>query len=370
MERKKIQVVPYGEWDGHRGGKQSYGKEEAVKIVERANALVQSSGNPIQIDYEHASLNPPADGAPAAGWMYEFTIENDGIYAEVEWTPRAKEFIDNKEYKYISPVIIMGAADPVTGEPVEIELFNAGLTNQPFMHDKIKQVVASAVEAKGGGQWFTNTKQITISNNNGGGMSPEEIIGKVVSALGLPEGTAAEDVIAILKKAGEFMALMPGAPQGGGMPTPDQMGEMELEMKKQAAYSKITSDLAAELKIDPDKLIPTVKAMSMNKSNSDETAQRLATLEAQLKERDIADLIVTNSNRIPPAKREEIKTFANKYGIEAAKEMISQMPELPDGTRRVENSRESIDEVKLEIAKKQGISPETIKTFSNKHTEA
>lgn len=365
-ERKHIMVVPFGEWKGHDAGEQSYGPEEAEKIVARANALVESSGNPIQIDYEHSSLNPPADGAPAAGWMYSFTVENDGVYAEVEWTPKAKEFIDNGEYKYISPVIATGLADPVTGIPAEIELFNAALTNQPFMHDRMKQVVASAIAAKGEGQWYTNAKQITISNNKGGTMAPEEIVPAIAGAIGLPATATIDEIEGVIKAVKQYLATMPGAPEGGGMPTPDQMGEMELEMKKQAAYSKIATDLAAELNTEPDKLIPTVKAMSMTKNEDTKTAERIAALEAELKARKIADLITANSNRIPPAERENVRAFANKYGIEAATEMVAKLPELPNSGagKRVDNSRETIEAERLAIAKAQGISTETIQKYS------
>lgn len=193
----------------------------------------------------------------------------------------------------------------------------------------------------------------------------QQTVDGIVSAL--PGAQSAEDVIAFLKKASELMAIMPGAPEGGAMPSPDQMGEMEMEMKKQAAYSRIATDLAAELSVEPDKLIPTVKAMSMTKKDGDQTAGRIAALESELKERKIADLIAANSNRIPPAERENVKAFATKYGLDAASEMVAKLPELPGGgagKKVVDNSRETLDDERLAIARKQGIDPETIKKFS------
>ena len=77
------------------------------------------------IDYEHQTL----DGvqAPAAGWIKKLTFkENDGIYATVEWTDKAKEYLKNKEYRYISPVVLKRKDD---GRAVR--LHSAGLTNTP-----------------------------------------------------------------------------------------------------------------------------------------------------------------------------------------------------------------------------------------------
>ncbi len=363
-ERVKIHVVPAGKWKGHDAGEQEYGEAELAAIVERANGVVAANGNPIQIDYEHASLDPPASGAPAAGWMYSFTLENDGVYAEVEWTERAAEMIKAGEYKYISPVICTGLKDPVTGEPVPIELFNAALTNQPFLHDAIQQVVANAAGARGG-EWFTNTKQIVIPNIQGGKMPDlQKTVEDVIAAL--PGAKTAEDVIGFLKKASEMLQLMPGAPEGGVMPSPDQMGEMETEMKQMQNSHKLIADIAAEMKVAAEQIIPTIKAMSIKADSGTDAAKELAALKARLAVYDVDKMIADNANRIPPAQVESVRAFANRHGVEAAREMIAQLPELPPDPTKKLAQEPTVDSERIAMARKMGIDPKVIQNSLKK----
>ena len=80
------------------------------------------------IDYEHGSdfRAPKGETAPAAGWIKKLSAEPDGLYAEVEWTDRARAMIEAGEYRYISPTFM---ADKKTG--VIKQLLRAGLTNNP-----------------------------------------------------------------------------------------------------------------------------------------------------------------------------------------------------------------------------------------------
>lgn len=78
----------------------------------------------IPIDYEHQTLKDMQ--APAAGWIKDFVLRGDGIYGAVDWTERAAEYLKNKEYRYISPVIDIRKKDrKVMG------LHSAALTNTP-----------------------------------------------------------------------------------------------------------------------------------------------------------------------------------------------------------------------------------------------
>lgn len=78
----------------------------------------------IPIDYEHQTLKDMQ--APAAGWIKDFVLRGDGIYGAVDWTECAAEYLKNKEYRYISPVINIRKEDrKVMG------LHSAALTNTP-----------------------------------------------------------------------------------------------------------------------------------------------------------------------------------------------------------------------------------------------
>lgn len=81
----------------------------------------------IVIDYEHQTLG---DGrAPAGGWIKELVLKADGIYAKVEWTKRAMGHLLNKEYRYLSPVVLVSRRDQKASM-----LHSVALTNTPAIN--------------------------------------------------------------------------------------------------------------------------------------------------------------------------------------------------------------------------------------------
>lgn len=115
-----IQILPYG-WVVTDKGKFLV-DEQAMKMIVTA---FEQKKNETVIDYEHQTLKDVI--APAAAWIKK--LENrgkNGLWAEVEWTPRALEFVKNKEYRYLSPVIFSRKSDGRA-----IILHSCGLTNTP-----------------------------------------------------------------------------------------------------------------------------------------------------------------------------------------------------------------------------------------------
>jgi phage I-like protein len=90
-------------------------------------AAFRSRGVDLVIDYEHQSLQ--GERAPAAGWIKELEAREDGLWARVEWTPQAREYLLSKEYRYFSPVLRL---DPETRKP--LSLMHLGLTNLPAIN--------------------------------------------------------------------------------------------------------------------------------------------------------------------------------------------------------------------------------------------
>lgn len=80
------------------------------------------------IDYEHQSLTPGAV-APAAGWFKSLEWRADGLYVtDARWTGKAKQLIQDGEYRFISPVFTY---DPVTLEVRDLQ--SVALTNNPAL---------------------------------------------------------------------------------------------------------------------------------------------------------------------------------------------------------------------------------------------
>ena len=78
--------------------------------------------------YEHQTLKGVE--APAAGWVKELKLEDGNIVAVVEWTPRGAEYLKNKEYRYLSPVVNVRKTDNRA-----IGLHSLALTNTPAIEN-------------------------------------------------------------------------------------------------------------------------------------------------------------------------------------------------------------------------------------------
>ena len=136
----EIQVMPIGEWKG----KVQNGEVMQFKIDENATAqMVQNFnalGRDIVIDYEHQTLT--GDEAPAAGWIKQLINRgSQGLWAMVEWTDRALNYLRNKEYRFLSPVFALEGLDAITGKKIGAVIWNAALTNDPFFSE-LKPIVS------------------------------------------------------------------------------------------------------------------------------------------------------------------------------------------------------------------------------------
>jgi len=104
------------------------GKTEFVVDEEARRAIMDAfakSKTDLVIDYEHQSLSGAE--APAAGWIKSIEDRGaDGVWASVQWTDRAVEYLKAREYRYLSPVVLIRKKDRRA-----VELLGAGLTNLP-----------------------------------------------------------------------------------------------------------------------------------------------------------------------------------------------------------------------------------------------
>lgn len=89
----------------------------------------------LAFDYEHGTLDNEAQrkgDSPASGWVKSLVKGEDGnLYADVKsWTPKAQERLKNKEYRYMSPVLLF---DRKTKRPKAVH--SIALTNHPSLHN-------------------------------------------------------------------------------------------------------------------------------------------------------------------------------------------------------------------------------------------
>ena len=92
------------------------------------------------LDYDHGTVYNAGSGQPipAAGWIKSIDDQPDGngvLWGSVEFTPKARDMVAAKEYKYISPVIDWAARDKSTGEQQGATITSVALTNQPVLEE-------------------------------------------------------------------------------------------------------------------------------------------------------------------------------------------------------------------------------------------
>ena len=161
----EIKILPLGTVHSQKGD--FVVDDESFDLI---NRHFENRGLDLVIDYEHQTLKDVQ--APAGGWIKKLVKTNDAIAAQVEWTAKAKQYLENKEYKYLSPVVICRKSD---GKAVA--LHSVALTNTP------------AIDGM-----FALVNSIDISSPDGaeGGNSME--LKKIVALLGLPADATEADV--------------------------------------------------------------------------------------------------------------------------------------------------------------------------------
>lgn len=125
-----LQVTPAGYFkpaDGREMVVPAWHIDAAVasRVIER----FQATATPRVLDYEHQTLLRQENGqpAPAAGWFRELEWrEGQGLFALVELTARAAQYIAGGEYRFFSPVFLYS---PATGDVLDVQM--GALTNTP-----------------------------------------------------------------------------------------------------------------------------------------------------------------------------------------------------------------------------------------------
>jgi phage I-like protein len=120
-----------------QAGQQLVGRDGRAWINDNPQGVVDSllsRGVDLVVDFEHATelKAPNGDQAPAAGWVNGYEVRAGGaVWGKVSWTPRGQEAVANREYRYLSPVLIYEKA---TGRVKSLS--SIGLVNKPNLFNR------------------------------------------------------------------------------------------------------------------------------------------------------------------------------------------------------------------------------------------
>ena len=281
------------------------------------------------IDYEHQTLSDVQ--APAAGWIKDLYPGEDALMARVEWTQKGREYIANKEYRYLSPVVLVKKADQHAAV-----FHSAALTNTPAITGMFAII---------------NSDALSIEEEE----EPRMELSALIELLGLEEGTAEEDV---LKRIKELTQQAAEEGQGGqeGKEGPAKEGT-------QLVANKTVLDL---LGLPEDARTEDVTARIMAFKAGDSALQRrVAELEKQAASQKAEELVglAMKDGKLSPAQKEWAVAYALSDPKGFAKFVEKAPVVVPMGKTAFAADERKQDGVDWRILKNQGVTEEYLKKY-------
>lgn len=281
-------------------------------LVKNAKAVL-AKGHRIQANYLHdggVDPNPsvPLDRTVASGWIVDVELRDDGPHGLFDWTKRARGFIENDEFAYLSPEFALTYQNRDTGKPQGPTLLGAALTNTPFLKE-LPRVAAS------------DTTTAEPSAKPGARMEKKLLC----AALGLSEDASDEEILSA-SAANKAAAV--------------KLAEVEKQNASTATKLSEQSTQIAELKVSNAKHDAEVKEL---KEKLAAEAKEKAEAKA---ESFVAKLV--DEKRLKPALREKVKALA-LADFDIAKQQFGDLPVM-QGEIGIERGTADSEKKKLEDA--------------------
>ena len=321
---EEVKILPVGTVNSEKGD--FIVDQESYKEMK---AEMQRRGIDIVIDYEHQTLKDVQ--APAGGWVKDLIYTPEAIVAKVEWTPKAKEYLKNKEYRYLSPVVLTRKSDSKA-----VVLHSLALTNTPAINGMFAIV---------------NSVDFDTYNTLTGGKEMD--LQRIKELLGLPAETPEEDVMNALVKVLEKVK-----------DAPDPKTE---EDKEVVANSVILGLL--ELPADSKTEDVTTKIMALKAGASQRYQEMKETLERlKQKEADDAVMMALKAGKITAAQKDWAKEYAlkDRKGFDSFVEKAPAV--VPVGKLDTTEAPKNKEKVEVDefILKATGLSKEDLEKYADK----
>lgn len=138
---EQIHIAPIGEYFGSTKDGQPV-KEKLDKEALQVLADELNKGDDVLVDVDHSSERIGADrSTEAAGWLHKFVVDPlKGLFATLKLTKKGKELLENREYRYTSPVFELSE----DGRPLSMR--SVALTNMPAFKGAIFPILNTMPE--------------------------------------------------------------------------------------------------------------------------------------------------------------------------------------------------------------------------------
>lgn len=286
-----IQLFPEGTFYGEDGRGPYVMKNPHAVIARSIRAKTDLS-----IDRDHQFLlSAPGTVIPAAGWIKEFQVRGEQIWARVEWTDYAAYQLTAKEYRYFSPEFVH---DKTTGEILKIK--GGSLTNKPNF-----ELAAVA------------SQQPHIKEQK-----MDEHLKKLISVLGLAATVTTEQLVAAaiarMEKADKLEADFAAIRKSAGLDDKATTADITKKAEELVAASQKKPETGTK-NPDPSEFVPM--------KTFQETASQLKTLQDDLKKEraETAVAAAMKDGKITPAQKVWALSYATSEP-EKFKEYLGNAP--------------------------------------------
>lgn len=323
---EEIKILPLGHVHSQKGDFEV--DDESVESIKKQ---FKSRKLDLVIDYEHQTLKDVQ--APAGGWIEDIYKGEDAVLAKVRWTDKAKEYIRNREYRYLSPVVMVRKKDRKAAA-----IHSAALTNTP------------AIDGM-----FALVNSIDITNHEEEDTQMD--LKKLAALLGLPETATEEDaekaLAALAEASKEANKGNEGKKEGG-----------DAEDAVPVANSVVLSLLGLGADAKTEDVATAIMMLKAGTGNDEALA-----LKEELKERNAEDMVqmALKEGKITAAQKEWAKTYAlsDKEGFKAFMEKAPLV--IPQGKMQLKDApADRHQDYNMEILKNSGISKEDAEKYYKK----
>jgi phage I-like protein len=320
----EFQILPYGHIEIE-------GDEPAVVGEEAMNAVIAAFArrkNDMVIDYEHQTLK--GGQAPAAGWISKLTNKGGkGLWAAVKWTDKAKEYLQNKEYRYFSPVFWVSKK---TRQVLAVE--NIALTNAPKIN-ALKPIIAKYEPEPQGGIMLEKLKQLLGLADDAG------------------EDKVMEAVTAIVAKVQTLEQSAKG------------------QDRQVVACKEVLDALGLSEDADTDKVVAAVSGLKATGTAAEDLSAQVARLQSEIaamKQNDLVQLALKDGKISP----DELEKWGRDLALSHPEQFTKIVLSRPAGSvvpvqpllQTAQDASKAPDEAVLEVAKFFGNSKEDIQKYA------
>jgi len=330
----EFQIFPFGEIEID-------GEPPAVLDEKGMNLIVanfERRANDMVIDYEHQTLT--GDQAPAAGWVKKFINRGkEGLWVVVEWTKQATEYLENREYRYFSPVFWVTDK----GRNI-INVENVALTNYPKINNLRPIMAKMSMDVARDAM----SKKINIGEYR----KEAKMLSKLKKLFGLADDATEDKVVetveAVVAKNTDL--------------------EKQIDEKSKKVVAKEVIE-ALDLK-ETDGVSTVVASIHALKQSGKGTVSReeFDKIQNDLRKRDAEEIVAKalDTGKITPDQKDWATEYAER-DLEGFKVFVSKatvvvpMDKLPKKQSRTDDAM--ADEAVLNVAKMFGNTPEDIKKY-------